>query len=435
MLRKTNSFSDILLQENPSNVLRRSFEGGRIAQTYLFAGKASVGRMTVAKAFSALLQCQKPVRDEKGFLDSCGQCENCRRILNNSHPDVKYITPNGNEIKIEQIRELQDSAVLKPTLGAWQIYIIDPAEKLNISSSNALLKTLEEAPAHSLFILLASDTGAVLPTVLSRSEIVRFNAPSHQQAREILQNKFKMSPEAAASCYSLSEGNFGQSLNMAEDFEYDPEIVGIKRAHTNYLLQLQMFAQNIENDFSSVNNLEDALKKAWYLQTVSYQPLLEARKALCRSLVMNTGLPKAFPLLFSQEIVDTIDSASAYIKKSLDPILAESKKAYPAAVIKDIETQITASTTKWGSDQLEKMFLCLMNFYTDAMLMAVHADETLLLNLDRKEDIITVARVEGLDLLKSRIEMLEKSIVLLRRYIQPLLILENVMTQIGGTEA
>ena len=435
MLRKTNSFSDILLQENPSNVLRRSFEGGRIAQTYLFAGKASVGRMTVAKAFAALLQCQNPVKDENGLLDSCGQCENCKRILNNSHPDVKYISPNGNEIKIEQIRELQDSAVLKPTLGTWQIYIIDPAEKLNLSSSNALLKTLEEAPAHSLFILLASDTGAVLATVLSRSEIVRFNSPSHQQVREILQNRFNMNSEAAAACYSLSEGNFGQSLIMAEDFEYDPEVVGIKRAHTNYLLQLQMFAQNIENDFSSVNNLEDALKKTWSLQTLSYQPLLEARKALCRSLFMNTGLPKAFPLMFSQEVADTIDSASDYIKKSLDPLLAESKKAYPAAVIKDIETQISASTAKWGSDQLEKIFLCLMNWYTDAMLMAVKADETLLLNLDRKEDIITVAKVEGFDLLKSRIEMLEKSIVLLRRYIQPLLILENVMSQIGGAEA
>lgn len=435
MLRKTNSFSDILLQENPSNVLRHSFEGGRIAQTYLFAGKSSVGRLTVAKAFVALLQCKNPVRDGNGLLDSCGQCENCKRILNNSHPDVKYITPSGNEIKIEQIRELQDSAVLKPTLGAWQIYIIDPAEKLNLSSSNALLKTLEEAPAHSLFILLASDTGSVLATVLSRSEIVRFNSPSHQQVREILQNRFKMSPEAAAACYSLSEGNFGQSLILAEDFEYDPEIVGIKRAHTNYLLQLQMFAQNIENDFSSVNNLEDALKKSWSLQTISFQPLLEARKALCRALFMNTGLPKAFPLLFSQEVIETIDSASDYIKKSLDPLLAESKKAYPAAVIKDVETQISASTTKWGNDQLEKMFLCLMNWYTDAMMMAANADETLLLNLDRKEDIITVARVEGLDLLKSRIEMLEKSIVLLRRYIQPLLILENVMSQIGGAEA
>ena len=76
-----------------------------------------------------------------------------------------------------------------------------------------------------------------------------------------------------------------------------------------------------------------------------------------------------------------------------------------------------------------------MNWYTDAMLTAANANETLLLNLDRKDDIITVAKVEGFALLKSRIEMLEKSISLLRRYIQPLLILENVITQIGGAEA
>lgn len=435
MLRKTNNFSDILLQENPSDVLRRSFEGGRIAQTYLFAGKASVGRMAVAKAFSALLQCKSPIKDENGRLDSCGKCEDCKRIISNSHPDVKLITPNGNEIKIDQIRELQDIAVLKPTLGNWQIFIIDPAEKLNQSSSNALLKTLEEAPAHSLFILLASDTGAVLPTVLSRSEIVRFNSPSHQQVREILQNKFNMKPEAAAACYALSEGNFGQALSMAEDYEYDPEVFTIKRAHTNYLLQLQMFAQLIENDFSSVNTLEKVVNKAWQLQTMTYQPLLEARKQLCRSLAMNTGLPKAFPLMFSQEIINTIDSASAFIRKSLDPMLSESKKSYPSAVIKDIETQISAATDKWGSDQIEKLFICLMNLYTDAMLMAANAEETLLLNLDRKEDIITIARVEGFALLRSRIEMLEKSINLLRRYIQPLLILENVITQIGGAEA
>lgn len=308
MQRKTNSFSNILLQENPSNVLRRSFEGGRIAQTYLFAGKESVGRMAVAKAFAALLQCKNPIKDEKGELDSCGKCDDCKRILNDSHPDVRYITPNGNEIKIDQVRELQNLAVLKPSMGSWQIFVIDPAEKLNLSSSNALLKTLEEAPAHSIFILLASDTNAVLPTILSRSEIVRFNSPSHQQVREILQSRFSMSEETASACYALSEGNFGQSLNMAYEFEYEPDTIGLKRSHTNYLLQMQMFGQLIEEDFSSVKNLEEALKKAWQLQTMTYQPLLEARKALCRSLFMNTGLPKAFPLLFSQEIINTIDS-------------------------------------------------------------------------------------------------------------------------------
>ena len=106
-----------------------------------------------------------------------------------------------------------------------------------------------------------------------------------------------------------------------------------------------------------------------------------------------------------------------------------------SAVLKDIENQISTATTKWGSDQLEKLFLCLMNWYRDALLVASNAEESLLLNLDRKEDIITVAKVEGFALLKSRIEMLEKSINLLKRYIQPLLILENVITQIGGAEA
>ncbi len=435
MKRKTNSFSDILLQENPSNILRRSFEGGRIAQTYLFAGKSSVGRMTVAKAFAALLECKNPIKDEAGKIDSCGICDDCKRILNSSHPDVRFISPIGNEIKIEQVRDLQEMAVLKPTLGSWQIFIIDPAEKLNLSSSNALLKTLEEAPAHSLFILLASDTGAVLPTILSRSEIVRFNSPSHQQVRNIIKDRYKMSDEVAAACYALSEGNFGQSLIMAEDFEYEPDVVNIKRSHTNFLIQMQMFSQIIENDFSSVNNLEDALKKAWQLQTITYQPLLEARKALCRSLFMNTGFPKAFPLMFSQEIINAIDSAGNYIKKSFEPLLAENKKSYPAAVLKDIEAQISTATSKWGSDQLEKIFLCLMNWYSDALLVASKAEETLLLNLDRKEDIITVAKVEGFALLRSRIELLEKSINLLKRYVQPLLILENVLTQIGGAEA
>ena len=76
-----------------------------------------------------------------------------------------------------------------------------------------------------------------------------------------------------------------------------------------------------------------------------------------------------------------------------------------------------------------------MNWYADALLMACGADETLLLNLDRKDDIIILAKVEGTALLRARIEMLEKSAGLLRRYVQPLLILENLLTQIGGPEA
>ena len=435
MERKTSNFSGILLQDQPVNNLRRSFTGGRIAQTYLFAGKPSVGRMQVAKAFASLLLCQSPIKDENGNIDSCGVCESCQRVHKHAHPDVHLITPDGNEIKIDQIRELQNSAVLKPTMGNWQIYIIDPADKLNTSSANALLKTLEEAPAHSLFIMLASDTGAVLPTVLSRSEIVRFNTPSHQQVREKLAGLFGMGEQEAAACYSIAEGSFGQALLLADDFKYEPQPMSLRNSHTEYLIQLQLFAQYVENEFSSVNSFDVALKKAGILDQMNYQPLRAARKALCRSLFMNTGLPNAFALLFSQEILGAIDKASTAIGKSLAPLLSENKQAYPAAVIKDIEDQIKASASKWGDGQIEKLFLCLMNWYTDAMLTSVGADETLLLNLDRKEDIIKVAKVEGLVLLRSRISLLEESIGLLRRHVQPSFILENVITQIGGPEA
>lgn len=435
MEKKSNSFSDILLQQEPSDALRRSFKAGRIAQTYLFAGKPSVGRMTVAKAFAALLQCEKSIVDENSKPDSCELCENCVRIANASHPDIKYITPDGNDIKVDQVREIQNIAVLKPTLGLWQIFIIDPADKLNQNAANALLKILEEAPAHCIFILLVSDTTAVLPTILSRSEVVRFNSPSYQQGREVLQSRFKMTKEEAASCYALSEGSFGQALVMARDFKYIPETMNIKRSHTDYLLQLQLFSQFIEGEFSSVTTLEAAVKKAWQLEHIAYQPLQTARKAVCRSLFMNAGLPAAFPLLFSQEIVSTIDSVVRFIEKSLDPLIAENKKSYPSGIIKEVENQISAAASRWGAGQVEKLLCCLMNWYRDGILAACNADETLLLNLDRKEDIITVAKVEGLSLLRSRIEMLDKSISLLRRYIQPLLILENLVTQIGGAEA
>lgn len=430
-----SNFEDILLQEQPIEVLRRSFEGGRIAQTYLFAGKKSVGRMQVAKAFSSLIQCSEPVKNSKGEIDACGKCENCVRVANNTHPDVKIVTPDGSEIKINQIRELQDIAVLKPTLGKWQIFILDPADKLNVSAANALLKTLEEAPAHSLFILLASDTGAVLPTVLSRSEIVRFNTPSHQQVRSILAKMFDMSENKSASCYALSEGNFGQSLLMAKNFTEEPEVVGIKQAHTSYILQLQLFGQYVENLFSSITTLDAAVAKAWQLEQMNFQPLLEARKAVCRSLFMNTGLPNAFSILFAQEVNSAINHTSDIIKKSLEPVLAENKKSYTSAILKDVENQIDAAASRWGTNELENLLLCLMNWYYDALMLASGADETLLLNLDRKEDILKVAKVEGFALLRSRIEMLERSIDLLRRYVQPLFILENVITQIGGPEA
>lgn len=435
MLKSSYCFAGILLQELPVRHLTRSFANGRIAQTYLFTGKDSTGRMTAALAFASLLQCQNPNIDSAGNHDSCQVCDSCRRIATGSHPDVNVITPDGYEIRINQVRAMQETASLKPSTGRWQVFILDPADRLNVSSANSLLKILEEAPAHAVFILIARDTGAVLPTVLSRSEIVRFASPSHQQARDTIGQRYGFSAEQAASCYALSEGRFGQSLVIGESFHELVVPEGIRNSHTEYLIQLEALSQLRQEEFSATQNLDEALKMVGRVDESGFLPLQAARKSFCRSLFMNVGLPAAFALMFSEALNERLDAASSSMKKSFEPLLAEAKKAYPAAMIKEIDGQLSSAIDKWSAGQLEEFFLCLLNWYADALLMACGADKTLLLNLDRKEDIMSVAKVDGIALLRARIEMLENSVGLLRRYVQPLLILENVITQIGGPEA
>ena len=435
MLKNNHCFSGIYLQEQPLKHLVSSYANGRIAQTYLFAGKESTGRLTAAMAFAALLQCQQPVTNGNGMIDSCQQCESCLRIAAGSHPDVNLITPDGNEIRIDQVRAMQDAASLKPGMSRWQVFILDPAERLNVSSANSLLKILEEAPAHTVFILIACDTSAVLPTVLSRSEIVRFSVPSHQESRETISGVYNLSATEAAGCYALSEGRFGQSLNVAASYHELQFPAGLKNSHAEYLVQVEILANLHQEEFTRSATLDQALKLVGQIDQTRFVPLQVARKSFCRSLVMNTGLPAAFALLFSDALVSCFDRSVTAMKKSFDPLLAEAKKSYPAALLKEIDGQLASAIERWSVRQFEEFFLCLGNWYADALLAACGADETLLLNLDRKEDIITLAKVEGIALLRARIELIEKSISHLRRYVQPLLILENLLTQIGGPEA
>ncbi len=435
MLKNNHCFAGIYLQEQSRQHLTSSFANGRIAQTYLFAGKESSGRLTTALAFAALLQCQQPVTNGSGMIDSCQQCESCLRIASGSHPDVSLITPDGNEIRIDQVRAMQDTASLKPGMGKWQVFILDPAERLNVSSANSLLKILEEAPSHAVFILIARDTSSVLPTVLSRSEIVRFSVPSHQESRAAVADVFGLSAAEAAVCYALSEGRFGQSLNIAAVYNELQFPSDLKSSHTEYLVQIEMLAQYHQEEFSRATTLDQALKLVGQIGQARFVPLEAARKAFCRSLVMNTGLPAAFALLFSDALTSRLDRSVSLMKKSFEPLLAEAKKSYPAALLKEIDSQLSSAVERWSVEQLEEFFFCLANWYADALLAACGADETLLLNLDRKADIITLAKVEGIALLRARIELIEKSVSHLRRYVQPLLILENLLTQIGGPEA
>lgn len=429
------TFSDIMLQETAASYLRNSFVKGRLRQTYLFYGDESCGRHKTALAFAAMLQCQNPIISEDGLPDACGECESCRRISQGSHPDLLEIFPEGNEIRISQVRRIQELAALRPSFGKWQIFIIDPADKLNVSSANSLLKTLEEAPDHVVFIMIAKSVDSVLPTVVSRSETIRFCSPSHQKAREIISSNFSLDSNCAAVCYSLSEGRFGRALNIAENFDEIDIPIGLRAAHSSYLNFLEVNSEYIQDGLVKAQNIDEALRTAEKLVNEPFLPLQASLKGFCRALFVNSGLPYAFPLMFTDELMKKLDYGVLSVKKSLEDLLAEAKKSYPAPMYKEVEGLLHSSIEKWSNLRLEDMMICLINWYGDALLASCGADETLMLNLDRKEDIMTVAKVEGTVLLRSRIEMIENSLFMLRRYVQPSFIIENLITQIGGTEA
>lgn len=163
------------------NFLLQSTASNRLAHAYLFVGAQGIGKMTVALEFVKNLLC------EKGC--ACGICEICRRIGQNQHPDILFLNSDNNvkdrlieanqaekdpEIKIEQIRQLQHQISLSTFCAARKIVIIDRADQMTLDAANCLLKTLEEPPQKSLLILISSNYQRILPTIISRCQLIKF---------------------------------------------------------------------------------------------------------------------------------------------------------------------------------------------------------------------------------------------------------------------
>jgi DNA polymerase-3 subunit delta' len=180
--------------------------------SFAFVGKRGIGKKLLALEFAKGLLCKKNVPF------GCGECKSCKQVnefiaklqqgeydnfalyteddrgkkhfsfLVSENPDLAVAIPDGNQIKIDQIRDLQEWIALKPT-GRFKVAIIDQAEKMNIQAQNALLKTLEEPPSYAVFILILENRGQVLPTILSRCRIIEFGKLKPQEVDEILKQQ------------------------------------------------------------------------------------------------------------------------------------------------------------------------------------------------------------------------------------------------------
>jgi DNA polymerase-3 subunit delta' len=159
------SFAEIIGHREVLGALSSALRSGKVGgHAYLFAGAAHLGKKTLARAWAGRLLCR-----ERGEANC--QCESCRRFRSGVHPDLLTVVPDGNTIKIEQLRELQHQTYLGPVFGRYKIFYFPETEKLTEAAANSFLKTLEEAPPGVIFIFTAVRLDYILPTIRSRCQV------------------------------------------------------------------------------------------------------------------------------------------------------------------------------------------------------------------------------------------------------------------------
>lgn len=235
----------------------RILASDRIAHAYLFSGPDGVGKKLMAAAFIEALFC--------GRSEGCGECPSCRKMASGNHPDLHLLQPDGQFIKVDQVRELQKELAYRPYEAPRKACIIDGADRFNQSSGNSLLKTLEEPPGNALMILVASSAEAVLPTIRSRCQQIAFSGIPAGEIAAFLE-KGGTDPGTAAVAASLAEGSIARALSLCSEEIMAERSELIRRAcglSAKSMIELFSFGEQFDKDREKALQALEILTSFW----------------------------------------------------------------------------------------------------------------------------------------------------------------------------
>ncbi len=216
MTTATASVWDDLVGQRPTiEVLRHAAAGVGMTHAWLITGPPGSGRSNVARAFAAALQCERRT--------GCGECEACRLGMSGSHPDIRWVRSETSTLYIGDMRELVLSAAKFPSIGRWQIVVIEDADRLgtpeNPRTGNALLKAIEEPTPKTVWLLCAPTVQDVLPTIRSRSRTLTLATPGTTDVAKFLTRNDGVSETVAGFAARASQGHIGRARALALDEE------------------------------------------------------------------------------------------------------------------------------------------------------------------------------------------------------------------------
>jgi len=253
-------FRDIAGHRRLLDLLARSIERGTLPPSLIFEGPAGAGKRATAIAVAQALNCAQ------SGADACGECAACRKIARGVHPDVLIVEPgDSGSIKIEQVRDIADRANYRPFEGRRRVIVIDDADALVPAAQNALLKTLEEPPSTSVFILTTARPDVLLPTVRSRCIRLRFAAGAAVEIdREARDDAARVLVETARSSDSAAR------LERAKDLQPSPNLVPAEqrehlaarlRAMSSLLRDVEVLATRADERVLANDDLRPALER------------------------------------------------------------------------------------------------------------------------------------------------------------------------------
>ena len=223
-------FDNILCQQKVKKVLLNQIKSNKIAHAYIFMGQDGVGKRLMAVELARVLNCTTS-DFTKTDTGACGRCVSCEKIVKNIHSDLHFIdfakqAELENEdlekqkiLKIETIRYMQKKVATKVHEGKWKVFIIEPAEKMNLAAANSLLKTLEEPPENTVIILIAKHKETIPKTIVSRSQTLFFQPIGQNEISTWLMLNHSLDSVKAQEIAELSEGSLENAVKLIDEKE------------------------------------------------------------------------------------------------------------------------------------------------------------------------------------------------------------------------
>ncbi|MCM8780313.1 MAG: DNA polymerase III subunit delta' [Candidatus Omnitrophica bacterium] len=312
------SFREIKGQVRPIQIIQDYIRQSRVAGGYLFLGPEAIGKRLAAYTFAKALNCQRDT------VDSCDSCPSCLKIDKHQHPDVRSIgegsisdteNPDTQDIKIDQIRQLQREINLKAYEARKKVFIIDNAHRLTPEASNALLKVLEEPPADSVIILISSQPKLLFKTIVSRCQVVKFYPINRIWLKELLKKDYGLSEEAAHFLAYFSEGRIGRAIRLKDTETLKQKNLVID----NFTLQdgsyiQEMAKQNREQLRNQLNILASWFRDIYIMKAgLAHSEIINIDRKQQLLRVMNR-----YSFTDLDEILNLISDALFYIEQNIN---------------------------------------------------------------------------------------------------------------------